>query len=301
MFNDYIRELDRTHLLKTCLPYTEKQAEVIKRLLTAYSTDINVKEQIAELDKDISTIQLTVRSFPNDVNGLLRYKPVYEQIDKFVSDVYKLPANQVWVRIQSIIETIELIMTYVGNDTKLKTLVKYLSPYKQDLQSGKIKTFESQLVSDITTLLMYDYHHPETVLALEQAKKVLSFYYTPTEASKLFVIDVISKIDNYIADAVKSLPKSLIERFKAGKVLIKDSDGDTDIDEQEKINRRKLEIARMYERFVEALHAYMNYKTEKQTLIECATMLEAYPYKDVAHLVNLQSNLEIYHAINFYE
>lgn len=273
VMTDYTRKLSAKYAGLFHLPYTTRQLQAIERLTNHYPTDPEIKDNITSL---ISTLEIF-----RGLVGLIKQESTYKQaVSKALPLLYKVPSEYLWFIKDSVANRLTEAKDVLGDDISILTALDYLSKYKQPFET-EYDSFEGQLVSDISTLLAYRAPHPEIVIALENALRILNQYYTPTAASRLFIDDVFYKIRLYIDTSLKAIAPEVMEWFRNKGWEDNTSDVSEDID----INKlSKDEIINLYQRFIKALNYYQLYNDKEQKVYELATLLKQLPFDKVSFL-----------------
>ena len=274
---DYIRKLVRAQLGLNYLPYTVKQLEAIKQLTTKYPT---TKEEKTLINNLLTVINKLVDSLPNGKNILpsIPHAEVIQLIETLAKLLYTLNIKHLWIVSESALVALEKAKIYLGIPyPPVEAAIDYIKRHYA-LTGKPTKTMEQQLVDDISTLMMYQYPHPEMVLALENAERVLDVYYTETQASKLFVDDMRYRIKRYIGLSTEKLTARLVEWFRNKEHV-------------PKVEEQKETAAEVYARFLKALQVYQLTAQGIQELLELAAQLKAMPYSEVANLKAFHENI----------
>ena len=275
---DYIRKLVKQQLGLMYLPYTKEQQKALHNLLDKYPTT-NEAKTLVELVMNHAKVLISVLPENASTEPTVSHTTILKHIDGLCSHLYKLPVAHLWIVSESVIYALSKAKLYLGRpNEKVDTAIEYIREYHA--KYGKpTKTFEQQLVEDITTLSLYNYPHPEMTIAMENAEKVLDLYYTETEASKLFITDMRYKIKRYLGLAYETLGVELINRFKYPAKK----------DTQPKAKT----IDEIYQELVMAISQYEKDKDNLQQVLELATLIRSYPYKDVEHLPDIKTYLNM--------
>lgn len=288
LMTDYIRKLLRVQLGVLFLPYTIKQQNAIRRLRYLYPLQEEDKQRILKLQAYAETLIRAMDVPYTDEEGLQKYRAFEHYITKLVNLLYTVPKDQLWVVYERAQYALWRTREYKKDDNKINTALEYLAKYKKQSTDLVDKTFEAQLVDDITTCLIYSYPHPEMVLALENALNILDLYYTQVEASKLFIYDVRHKIKRYLLNATNTLDPRLIEWFRNGQRHKLD----------EEATKEPETIEHLYQVFLETLNHYQVTGKGYQSLVEQAYELKRRPYDDVRNLPSFIENMNIVENIN---
>ena len=280
VFSDYVRKLVRNFLGLMYLPYTQTQSTSIQHLRNSYP----INEEDVKL---IRLIRKYSRSLTEDVkqvitsSEIIPNRPLSQHFDTLLKMVYDCPEKNLWVIKPDIEVLMKLLERLFVKDNRIETLSKYLKGKFKDLP--QLKDFDGQLVEDITNCLLYTHPHPEMYIALENAKKILSLYYTPVDAAKLFIYNVEYKINRYLDSSYYKLDKYLIDWFRNPLNYQKE---------------KELTIEQKYQRFLTALDQYRSTGFDLKTVLEYGNELRNLPYDQVSELPGFVTNMKYVDQLN---
>lgn len=278
IMTDYVRKLVKQQLGLTYLPYTKQQQQALSNLLDKYPTTEQEKQQIQQLMTVARKLIDVLPELPT-TEALVSHTTILGYIDQLTEQLYKLEVRFLWIVSESVAYALAKAKTYLGRENvKVETAIDYINLYHKRYGKPE-KTLEQQLVEDISVLMMYNYPHPQMVLALENAEKVLDLYYTETDASKLFVDDMRYKIKRYIGHATEVLGSHLIQWFRQPP-KVETEEPETTVEQQ-------------YQDFLTKLNHYQMYGDNLQAVLEAAKALKLLPYQQVAQLPNFITNMNI--------
>lgn len=287
IMTDHVRKLTARFLGLMYLPYNTKQNNAIQHLLYHYPT--------TETDKElITTVQTRSQRLRDFVDAEFKVKdkyPLRKQATAFVTELtdvlYDIPAKHLWIVVDELRHHLTLAKEFLGDDNSILTALDYLFKYKESLRDKDFESFEQQLVNDITILLAHKGHHPQIVMALENALNVLSLYYTPVTASKLFIQDVEYQMRRYIAFAEQALGSRLMTWFR------NETWKQIDTTSEEEVIDTEMEVNTLYQTFLSTLNQYQQFGTHRKELFEYATKLKSLPYNMVSGLRGFATNMII--------
>ena len=280
LFSDYVRKLVRNFLGLMYLPYTQAQSTSIQHLRNSYPIE---EEDV----KHIRLIRKYSRSLTEDVkqvitsSEIIPNRPLSQHFDTLLKMVYDCPEKYLWIVKPDIETLMGLLERLFVKDNRIETLSKYLKGKFKDLP--QLKDFDGQLVEDITNCLLYTHPHPEMYLALENAKKILSLYYTPVDAAKLFIYNVEYKINRYLDSSYYKLDKYLIDWFRNPLNYQKE---------------KELTIEQKYQRFLTVLDQYRSTGFDLKTVLEYGNELRNLPYDQVSELPGFVTNMKYVDQLN---
>ena len=280
VFSDYLRKLVRNFLGLMYLPYTQAQSTSIQHLRNSYPIE---EEDV----KHIRLIRKYSRSLTEDVkqvitsSEIIPNRPLSQHFNTLLKMVYDCPEKYLWVIKPDIEVLMKLLERLFVKDNRIETLSKYLTGKFKDLP--QLKDFDGQLVEDITNCLLYTYPHPEMYIALENAKKILSLYYTPVDAAKLFIYNVEYKINRYLDSSYYKLDKYLIDWFRNPLNYQKE---------------KELTIEQKYQRFLTALDRYRSTGFDLKIVLEYGNELRNLPYDQVSELPGFVTNMKYVDQLN---
>nr|DAS95001.1 MAG TPA: hypothetical protein [Caudoviricetes sp.] len=262
------------------LPYTQAQSTSIQHLRNSYP----INEEDVKL---IRLIRKYSRSLTEDVkqvitsSEIIPNRPLSQHFDTLLKMVYDCPEKHLWVIKPDIEVLMKLLERLFVKDNRIETLSKYLKGKFKDLP--QLKDFDGQLVEDITNCLLYTHPHPEMYIALENAKKILSLYYTPVDAAKLFIYNVEYKINRYLDSSYYKLDKYLIDWFRNLLNYQKE---------------KELTIEQKYQRFLTALDRYRSTGFDLKIVLEYGNELRNLPYDQVSELPGFVTNMKYVDQLN---
>lgn len=287
IMTDHVRKLTARFLGLMYLPYNTKQNHAIQHLMNHYPITDNDKDQITL----IQTRSQRLKAFLDEEFKVKDKYPLRKQVKAFVSEItdilYDIPVKYLWMIVDDLRHHLVLTKEFLGEDNAVLTALDYLFKYKESIRDKGFETFEQQLVNDISILLSHKGYHPEIVIAFENALKVLSLYYTPVTASKLFIQDVEYLMKRYIAHAEKSLGERLMRWFREQRWK------ETTIDQSEDNVDTVEDVYKLYQLFLTTLNHYQQFGSQRKQLFEYATQLKALPYHMVAPLRGFATNMII--------
>lgn len=280
IFTDYLRKLVRNFIGLMYLPYTQAQANSVYNLRNIYPVAENdfklielMRKYIRALGEDINKLVSTTELVPN--------KPFGKYLDNLLNMVYDCPEQYLWVVKPELDTLLKQIEKLIVKDNRIETVKLYLNG---KLKESKLnKDFDGQLVEDITNCLLYTHPHPEMYLALENAKKILSLYYTPVDAAKLFISNVEYKINRYLDLVYNKLDKQLLDWFRSP--------------HHEKAEEQ-LTTQEKYKRFLTALDKYRATNTGLKLVLEYGNELRNLPYHEVSELAGFMENMKYVDYLN---
>lgn len=273
VFTDSLRQLVSNALGFRFHAYSHKQAEAIERLRYYYPTESDNVMIIKMIQQELYDV--------NKAIDIARCCNTNERkFDKVIEAVYRLPVNYLWIIARSVINTAKKMKRQTYQISGVVQYLKDHSVYHLDI----IPDFEQQLVNDISTICVYSYPHPEHVLAAEKAVKVLTLYYTPVEASKLFVENVMYKLQRYVQINTARLSEKLIEYFRKYSPNEKQT---TTLEER-------------YRLFIQAANEYIRRGMQKQYFMEEFLYFNALPKSISAVLPLFEVNMvNLKHYLNY--
>lgn len=283
--NDYMRKMMRNALGKMYLAYTTKQDNGISNLRQHYPVD-EVSYKIVRWVKEES------QTFIKEMEGIIEKKTIIYQdnivagVDRIVAGIYKIRDEHLWVVASDVVRLLTLAKQLLNKSTtRIDVVEEFLANKLKD--NHLLSSFNEQIVKDISDTISFKDPHPEVYLALENGQKVLRLFYTIEDASKLFINDVESKIQQYLDRCKNQLDSQLIDYFRQGK--------DRQIDPDTKPEDLPIDIR--YKRFLTALDKYRATGEGLQFILEEGHVFKQFSYDEVYHLANFADNMKYITAL----
>lgn len=275
VMTDYVRSRSARILGLLFSPYSKKQNEALQRLLHQYPSSKEDKTLLDDLIGKLNKINTYLEETDDDV-ALTQFKPMLSLIKDTCKLVYSVPVKYLWIIADKTSSTLNRVYTYNGEIPEVKAVMGYLAEYRSN--ATRLKAFELQLIDDISTILVFTYPHPQMVIAIENAINTLSLYYSPIQASTLFIDDTEYKMKRYLEHAKEYLGEQLINRFRHC---------------QKEDNEKEYTPAEIYQRMVNNLNRYLidNDKSVIGALALDKTLLEGFPWQHVHQLPEFKLNM----------
>nr|DAS75684.1 MAG TPA: hypothetical protein [Caudoviricetes sp.] len=279
ILSNEVRRGIKDYLPLLYLPYTMEQAKALNRLRTIYPTTKAEKQPIIDIINNVTAIETALEEYKDLEDKLPLYRPLMKYIDVINSLLYQIDNKFLWIVIGRIEVCYHYLSKQIGKHNGVDTAREHIR-YVKEKQAERLQSFEKQLVEDVTTCLVFRTAHPDMVLALENAVKVLNLFYTPVEASKLFIDNVAYKLDRYIKESRLALGEPLMKIFTEGSKY--DHEVSTANDAKT-----------IYQKMLDEIKTYQQSKqvSTLQKLLELHHALSEFPFKETQHLAGFTENM----------